>query len=192
VYKKTRLHAIPVATHHHIPHEAVIPIINADVRSRFRFRDPKAPPSPNTLAHRLSALSPRHSNASPLSGSLPAPVPEDDIPGTTDDDTESPSSLLDDEKPRELGHLQTNQKANIISSTVTTDAANSSSHQGINQDSDDGSRALEDAVRGLFWLWKTRRGSNSSPAGNGDISTEELDKTKFLRLVDRAIATTST
>jgi hypothetical protein len=186
VHKKTRLHAVPVAAHHHIPHEGIIPIINADARSRFH--DSKAPPSPNTLAHRLSALSPRRSNASPLSGSLPVPDPEEDIPGATDDDTESPSSLHDDETPWELGQLQRNQKENTVSSTVTTDTANSSYHQGINQDSDDSSRALEVAVRGLFWLWKTRRGSNSSPEGNGDISTEELDKTDFLRLVDRAIA----
>jgi hypothetical protein len=184
VHKKTRLQPVPFVAHHHISHEGIIPIISADVRSRLH--DPKAPPSPTTLAYRLSVLSPRHSIASPPSDSLLAPAPED-IPGATDDDTESPSSLLDDEKPWELGH-QKNQKENNLSSTVIDNTANSSSHQGTNQGSDDGSRALEDAVRGLFWLWKTRRESKFSLAGNGDVSTEELDRTGFLRLVDRAIA----
>jgi hypothetical protein len=184
VHKKTRLQAAPGA--HHIPREGTIPII--DMNTHPRPRDPKAPPSPSTLAHRLAALSPRHSNASPLSGSLPEPDPEEDIPGTTDDDTESPLSLLDDENTWEWGHPQRNQKVpeRTPSSTVATEAANSSSHQGINQD--DGSHALEDAVRGLYWLWKTRRGSDSSPGGKGETSTEELDRTDFLRLVDRAIA----
>jgi hypothetical protein len=187
VHKRTRLQPVPFAAHHYISHEGIIPVTSADVRSRLH--DPKAPPSPTTLAYRLSVLSPRHSITSPPSGSLPAPAPEEDIPGATDDDTESPSSLLDDEKPWKLGHLQKNQKENNnVSSAVIDNSANSSSHQGTNQGSDDGSRALEDAVRGLFWLWKTRRESQNSLAGNGDISTEELDRTGFLRLVDRAIA----
>jgi len=183
VHKKTRLQSAPVARH--IPHEGVIPIIDADIRSRFR--DPKAPPSPNTLAYRLSALSPRRPSATPLSNGFPEPAPEEDIPGATDDDTESPSEMLDVESPLEWGrHPQRNQKERTASSAVTTGTVNLSS-QETNQDDD--SHALEDAVRGLFWLWKTRRGSSSSPGGRGDISAEEIDQTDFLRLVGRAIAT---
>jgi hypothetical protein len=182
MHKKTRLQPAPVARD--IPHEAVIPIIDADIR--FRFRDPKAPPSPNSLAYRLSALSPRHPSASPLSNSFPEPAPEEDFPGATDDDTESPSEMLDVESPLEWGrHPQRNQKERAASSAATTSTAN---QQGTTNQDDD-SRALDDAVRGLFWLWKTRRGSNSSPGGRGDISAEEIDQTDFLRLVGRAIAT---
>ena len=179
MHKKTRLQPAPVA--HDIPHEAVIPIIDADIRSRFR--DPKAPPSPNSLAHRLSALSPRHPSASPLSNSFLESATEEDFPGATDDDTESPSEMLDVESPLEWGR---NQKERAALSATTTSTANLSSQQGTTNQDD---RALDDAVRGLFWLWKTRRGSNPSPGGRGDISAEEIDQTEFLRLVGRAIAT---
>jgi hypothetical protein len=181
VHKKTRLQLAPVARH--IPHEGVIPIVDADIRSRFR--DPKAPPSPDSLAYRLSALSPRRPSASLLSNGFPEPAPEEDIPGATDDDTESPSEMLEVESPLEWGrHPQRNQKGRPASSTVTTGTANLSSQEETNEDDD--SRALEDAVRGLFRLWKTRR---RSPGGSGDISAEETDQTDFLRLVGRAIAT---
>ena len=184
MHRKTRLQPAPVARH--IAHEGVIPIIDADIRSRFR--DPMAPPSPNSLAHRLSALSPRRPSASPLSNSFPEPAPEEDFPGATDDDTESPSEMPDVESPLEWGrHPQRNQKERTASSAATTGTANLSSQQGTNRDDD--SRALEDAVRGLFWLWKTRRESSSSPGGRGHISAEEIDQTDFLRLVGRAIST---
>ncbi|KAI0004304.1 hypothetical protein BJV74DRAFT_881451 [Russula compacta] len=177
-YKKTRkLEAVSVAQH--FAREEAILTLDADIRSRLR--DPKAPPSPTTLAHRLSALSPRHSNTGPLSNSLPEPDPEEDIPEVTDDDTESPSSLRDDENPWELGEPQRNPME-----CTTVNTANSSSCQGTSQD-DDG-RALQDAVRGLFWLWKTRHGSNSSPGETREKSTEELDREDFLQLVSQAIA----
>ena len=185
MHKKTRLQPAPVARH--IPHGGAIPITDVDIRPLFR--DPKAPPSPDTLAYRLSALSPRRpSAATPLSNSFLEPAPEEDIPGATDDDTESPSEMLDAESPLEWGrHPQRNQKERTASSAVTARIANLSSQAETKQDDD--SRALEDAVRGLFWLWKTRRGSSSSPGGRGYISAEEIDQTDFLRLVGRAIAT---
>lgn len=164
----------------HFSREEAILTLDADIRSRLR--DPKAPPSPTTLAYRLSALSPRHSNTIPLSKSLPEPDPEEDIPEVTDDDTESPSSLRDDENPWELGETQ---KSQMEYTTVNT--ANPPSCQGTSQ-GDDG-RALQDAVRGLFWLWKTRHGSNPSPGETREKSTEELDREDFLQLVGRAIAT---
>ncbi|KAH9968936.1 hypothetical protein BC827DRAFT_1166633 [Russula dissimulans] len=187
IHKRTRrLEAAPVV--HYIPHEEIIPIRNADTRSRHY--DPKAPPSPTTLTHRLTVLSLRHSNTSPLvSDGLPEPDHED-ILGATDDDTESPSSLPDDESPLEWGTLQRNGKDRAASSTMTTDSVNSSSsRQGINEDHD--TRALQDAVRGLYFLWKTtRQGSRSSPGGEGQTATpiEELDRADFLQLVGGAIA----
>ncbi|KAI9455860.1 hypothetical protein F5148DRAFT_1288157 [Russula earlei] len=113
VHKRTRgLEAIPIAQH--ISREETISILNGDIRSRLR--DPKAPPSPTTLTHRLTTLSPRRSNMSnmsPLSsGGLPEPGHED-IPGATDDDTESPSSSLDDENSWGGGALQGNRSVSF-------------------------------------------------------------------------------
>jgi hypothetical protein len=169
---------VPVA--HHISREEIIPTLNPDLHSRLR--DPKAPPSPTTLAHRLAQLSPRLSNSSPLSRRPSAAGPEEDSLGVTDDGSETPSLLLDDENPWEWGTVQRDRKERNESPATTTDAA---SRQRINQD-DDG-RALQDAVRGLFWLWKTRQ--KRSDLGEGEKSTEELDRADFLHLVGRAIAT---
>jgi len=166
---------MPVA--HHISREEIIPTLNPNLHSRLR--DPKAPPSPTTLAHRLAQLSPRPSNnTSPLSRRFFAAGPEEDNPGVTDDGSETPSSLLDDENPWEWGTIQRNRKERNETSATTTDL------QRIDQDDD--SRALQDAVRGLFWLWKTRQRPDS---GEGEKSTEELDRADFLHLVGRAIAT---
>jgi hypothetical protein len=170
---------VPVA--HHISREEIIPTLIPNLQSRLR--DPKAPPSPTTLAHRLAQLSPRPSNTSPLSRHFSAAGPEEDNPGVTDDGSETPSSLLDDETPWEWGTIQRNRKERNESSATTTDTA-SLSRQIINRDDD--SRALQDAVRGLFWLWKTRQRPDS---GEGEKSTEELDRADFLHLVGRAIAT---
>lgn len=172
---------MPVA--HHISREEITPTLNPIIYSRLR--DPKGPPSPTTLAHRLAELSPRPPNSSPLSYRRSAPDPDEDNPGATDDGSESQSSLLDDENPWEWA-LQGNRKEGDVSSAATTDPA-SSSRQRINQDNDN--RAVQDAVRGLFWLWKTRQRPNSPPEGNGEQSTEELARSDFLQLVGRAIAT---
>jgi hypothetical protein len=170
---------VPVANH--IFREEIVPTLNSDLHSRLR--DPKAPPSPTTLAHRLSQLSPRLSNSSPLSRHPSAAGPEEDSPGVTDDDSETPSLLPDDQNPWEWGTLQKDRKERNGLSATTTDTANSS-RQRIDQDDD--SRALQDAVRGLFWLWKTRQRPD---LGEGEKSTEELDRADFLQLVGRAIAT---
>lgn len=168
---------MPVA--HHIFREEIIPTLNSDLHSRLR--DPKAPPSPTTLAHRLAQLSPRPSNSSPLTRHPSAAGPEEDSLGVTDNGSETPSLLPDDQNP--WGTLQKDRKERNGLSATTTDTA-SSSRQRINQDDD--SRALQDAVRGLFWLWKTRQRPD---LGEGEKSTEELDKADFLHLVGRAIAT---
>ena len=170
---------MPVA--HHISREEIIPTLNPNLHSRLR--DPKAPPSPTTLAHRLAQLSPRPSNSSPLSRRPSAAGPEEDSTSVTDDGSETPPSLLDDENPWEWGTAQRNRKEPNESSATTTDTP-SSSRQRINQDEDN--RALQDAIRGLFWLWKTRQRPD---LGEGEKSTEELDRAEFLHLVGRAIAT---
>ena len=65
-------------------------------------------------------------------------------------------------------------------------STNLSSHQGV--DLDDDGLAVQDAVRGLFCLWKTtRRGSTPERAGESS-SDEEHDRADFLQLVGRAIA----
>jgi hypothetical protein len=92
--------------------------------------------------------------------------------------------LPDDETPLEWEALQGNRKERSISAALTTDTTNS--RQKVNQDDDH--PALQDAVRGLFWLWKTRRTPNSPPEGKGEKSTEELDRAEFLQLVGKAIA----
>jgi hypothetical protein len=160
--------------------EEIITTLNPNIHSRLR--DPKAPPSPTTLAHRLAQLPPRPSNSSsPLLRRPSAAGPEEDTPGVTDDGSETPSSLLDDENPWEWGTVKRNQKERNESSATTIDKPNSL-RQKTNQD-DDG-RALQDAVRGLFWLWRTRQRPDS---GKGEESTEELDRADFLHLVGRAI-----
>jgi hypothetical protein len=161
--------------------EEIIPTLNPNLHSLLR--DPKAPPSPTTLAHRLAQISPRPSNSSPLSRRPSAAGPEEDTPGVTDDGSETPSSLLDDEDPWEWGTVQGDRKERNKSSATTTDTV-SSSCQRIDQDDD--SRAVQDAVRGLFWLWKTRQRPD---LGTGEKSTEELDRADFLHLVGCAIAT---
>lgn len=177
IHKRARkLEIVPVA--HHISREEIIPTLNPNHHSRLR--DPKALPSPTTLAHRLAQLP---SNSSPLSRRPSAAGPEEDTPGVTDDGSETPSSLLDDENPWEWGTVQRNQKERNESSATTIDTPNSS-HQRNNQDDD--SSALQDAVRGLFWLWRTRQRPD---LGRGEESTEELDRADFLHLVGRAIAT---
>jgi hypothetical protein len=172
---------VPVA--HHISREEIIPNLNPNLHSRLR--DPKAPPSPTTLAHRLAQLPPRPLNSlsSPLSRRPSAVGPEEDTPGVTNDGSEAPSSLLDDENPWEWGTDQRTQNERNEASATTADTPNSS-RQTINKD-DDG-RALQDAVRGLFWLWRTRQRPD---LGKGEESTEELDRADFLHLVGRAIAT---
>lgn len=166
---------MPVA--HHISREEITPTLNSNIHSRLR--DPKAPPSPTTLAHRLTDLSPR---PSPLSYGSFAPRPGEDNLGVTDDGSEP---LLDDETSWEWGELRSNRKERNASSAAITDTA-SSSRQRIDPDVDN--RALQDAVRGLFWLWKTRPRSRSTE-GKGEKSTEELDRAEFLHLVGRAITT---
>ena len=168
---------MPVA--HHISREEITPTL---VHSRLR--DPKGPPSPTTLAHRLAQLSPRLSSSSPLSYRPSALDPEEGNPRATDDGSESRSSFLDDEYPWEWGVLQGNRKECNLSSATTADTAK---RQTISQDDDN--RALQDAMRGLFWLWKTTRRPNSPPEGKGEKSTEELDRADFLEIVGRAIAT---
>ena len=170
---------MPVA--HHISREEIIPTLNPNIHSRLR--DPKAPPSPTTLAYRLAQLPPQPSNSSSLLRRPSAVGPEEDTPGVTDDGSETLSSLLDDETPWEWGTVQRNQKERNESSTTTIDTANSS-RQTINENDD--SRALQDAVRGLFWLWRTRQRPG---LGKGEELTEELDRADFLHLVGRAIAT---
>ncbi|KAF8271360.1 hypothetical protein EI94DRAFT_1720434 [Lactarius quietus] len=103
-----------------------------------------------------------------------SPRPEDDIPDATDDDTES-SSL---ETPWETGTMEKSHEDLVSSSPAFKKITNLSSHQGIDRD-DDG-LAVQDAVRGLFWLWKTTRRGESS-------SSEEHDRADFLQLVGRAI-----
>jgi len=168
---------VPVA--HHISREEITPTLNPNIHSRLR--DPMAPPSPTTLAHRLAQLSPRLSNNSPLSRRLSA-GPEENNLGTTDDGSETPSSLLDDENPWEWETHRGNGKERNVSSATSAGTPNSP-HQRINHDD---SHTLQDAVRGLFWLWKTRQKPNS---GKGEKSDEELDRANFLQLVGRAIAT---
>ncbi|KAI0257525.1 hypothetical protein BJV78DRAFT_1383712 [Lactifluus subvellereus] len=184
VHKTTRrLQSVPVAQH--VSCEEIISTVTADTRPHHR--DPKAPPSPNTIRHRLTALSPRPLDISPPSDAFTEPDSED-IPGATDDDTESPSSFLDHKTHWERGTVQRSREECIASSTVATETVNSFSRQGMNQGDD--SRALQDAVRGLFWLWKTtRQGSRSFPGETKEASTDELDRADFLQLVGRAIAT---
>jgi len=174
--REHKLEIVPVA--HHISREEIIPTLNSNIHSRLR--DPKAPPSPTTLAHRLTDLSPR---PSPLSYRHFTPRPEEDNLGATDDSSEP---LLDNETSWEWGELRSNRKERNASSAAITDTA-SSSRQRIDPDVDN--RALQDAVRGLFWLWKTRPRSRSPTKGKGEKSTEELDKAEFLHLVGRAITT---
>lgn len=180
IHKRARkLEIVPVA--HHISREEISHTLNPNLRPLLR--DPKAPPSPTTLAHRLTHISPRPSNNSPLSHRPSAAGPDEDTPGVTDDSSETPASLLDDENPWEWGIVQKNRKDRNESSATTTDTA-SSSRQRVDQDDD--SRALQDAVRGLFWLWKIRQRPD---LGEGKKTTEELDRAEFLHLVSRAIAT---
>jgi hypothetical protein len=154
-------------------------MLTADIRSRIR--DPKAPPSPNSLTHRLTALSPRPLITSPLSVGLSEPGPEDDIPDATDDDTES-SSLAGEETPWETGTMEKSH-GQVTSSPEFNKFTNLSSSQGLDPDAD--GLAVQDAVRSLFWLWKTtRRGSTPERAGESS-SDDEQD---FLQLVGRAIA----
>lgn len=175
---------MPVA--HHISREEINATLNPDIHSRLR--DPKGPPSPTTLAYRLAELSPRPPNSSPLANRFFAPDPEEDNPRATGNGSDSPSLLPDDETLREWEPLQGSRKERSISAhdsaAVTTDITNS--RQKVNQDDDH--PALQDAVRGLFWLWKTRRTPNSPPEGKGEKSTEELDRAEFLQLVGKAIA----
>jgi hypothetical protein len=174
---------VPVA--HHVSREEIILTAAQDIRSYPR--DSKAPPSPNTLRHRLTTLSLRPSSTSPPSDDFTEPDPED-IPETTEDDSESPSSFLDHETLWEKGALQRRREKCIASSTAAAETANSSSHQGMVQNGD--SRALQDAVRGLFWLWKTtRQGPSPFSGGTREAPTDELDRADFLQLVGRAIAT---
>ncbi|KAH9175389.1 hypothetical protein EDB89DRAFT_1946869 [Lactarius sanguifluus] len=161
VHKTTRKLQAP----HEVSHAETLPILTADIRSRLR--DPKAPPSPNTLSCRLTALSPRAVITSPLSVGFSEPGPEDDIPDATDDDTESPSVIGWGRSRR------------------STKSTNLSSRQGVDQD-DDG-LAVQDAVRGLFCLWKTTR-RGSTPERTGESSLDEHDRADFLQLVGRAIA----
>ena len=168
---------MPVA--HHISREEITRTLNPNIHSRLR--DPKAPPSPTTLAHRLAQLPLRPSNSSPLSRRPSAAGPEE---GVTDDGSETPSSLLDDENPWEWGTVQSDQKERNESSATTIDTPNLS-RQRNDQDAD--TRALQDAVRGLFRLWRTRQRPD---LGKREESIEELDRADFLRLVGRAIATT--
>lgn len=177
--KERRLEVVPVA--HHISREEIIPTLNSNIH--VRLRDPKGPPSPTTLAHRLAELSPRPSSSSFLSHRRFAPDPEEDNPGATDDGSES---LLDDETPWEWGELQGNRKERNAPSAAIADTASSSR---LRTDQDDDNRALQDAVRGLFWLWKAGPRQRSLAEGKGDKSTEELDRADFLHLVGRAIAT---
>ena len=160
-------------------HTETLPILSADIHSQIsRIRDPKAPPSPTTLTHRLTALSPRPLITSPLSVGFSEPGPEDDIPDATDDDTES-SSLAGEETPWETGTVEKGHEE--VSSSPGFN--NLSSRQGV----DDG-LAVQDAVRGLFWLWKTTR-RGSTPERSGESSSDnEHDRADFLQLVGRAIA----
>ncbi|KAH8988834.1 hypothetical protein EDB92DRAFT_2089513 [Lactarius akahatsu] len=176
VHKTTRKLQAP----HEVSHAETLPILTADIRSRLR--DPKAPPSPNTLARRLTALSPRPVITSPLSAGFSEPGPEDDIPDATDDDTESPSSLVGEKTPWETGTVEKNQEEPVPAFNQIT---NLSSRHGVDQD-DDG-LAVQDAVRGLFWLWKTTR-RGSTPERTGESSFDEHDRADFLQLVGRAIA----
>ncbi len=110
---------------------------------------------------------------------------EDDIPGATDDDTESPSSLAGEETPWETGIIEKSHEELLSSSPAFNQITNLSSRQGVDQD-DDGI-AVQDAVRGLFWLWKTTR-RGSTPERKEESSSDEHDRADFLQLVGRAIA----
>ncbi|KAI0307833.1 hypothetical protein B0F90DRAFT_69731 [Multifurca ochricompacta] len=160
VHRTTRrLQSVPIA--HHISNEGTLLTLAADVRPHLH--DPRAPPSPNTLTNRLTALSPRPSVTNPLSDGFPHPDPEEDIPEATDDDIESPSSLLDVETTYKEVTLRKGPDEHISSAPVAIKT---------------------DAIRGLFLLWKaTRRGSNSTPERTREASTDELDKADFLQLV---------
>ena len=175
-HKREHRFEVPVA--HHISREEINPTLNSGIHSRLR--DPKAPPSPTTLANRLTNLSPR---PSPLSFRPFAPDSGGDNPGGTDGGREP---LLDDETSWEWGELGRNRKERNASSAAITDTP-SSSRQRIDPDDDD--RAVQDAVRGLFWLWKTRPRSHSLAEEKGEKSTEERDRADFLHLVGRAITT---
>ena len=163
---------------HDVSQAEALPILTAGIRSRPR--DPKEPPSPNTLTHRLTTLSPRPLITSPLSVGLSEPGPEDDIPDATDGDTES--SLAGAETPWETGTMEKGHDGLVSSAPGFNGISNLSSRQGVNQDDDD--LAVYDAVRGLFYLWKTtRRGSTSESMGE----SPEHDRADFLQLVGRAI-----
>ncbi|SRR6266404_1988912 len=167
---------------HDVSHAETLPILTSDIRSRLR--DPKAPPSPNTLTHRLITLSPRPLITSPLSVTLSEPGPEDDIPEATDDDTESPSSLVGKETPWESGIMVESREEPVTSSPALDKVPNLPPRQ---VDQGDDALAVHDAVRGLFWLWKTtKRGSTTERAG--ESSSDERDRADFLQLVGKAIA----
>ena len=166
---------------HDASYAETLPILTADIRSRPR--DPKDPPSPNTLTHRLTTLSPRPLITSPLSVSFSEPGPEDDIPDATDGDTES--SLAGAESPWERGTMEKSHEDLASSSPEYNGITNLSSRQGVDQD-DDG-LAVQDAVRGLFKLWKTTRRESTERAGEPS-SSHEHDRADFLQLVGRAIA----
>jgi hypothetical protein len=164
---------------HDVSCAETLPILTADIRSRPR--DPKEPPSPNTLTHRLTTLSPRPLVTSPLSVGFSEPGPEDDILDATDGDTES--SLAGAETPWETGTMEKGHEGLVSSAPGFNGITDLSSRQGVDQD-DDG-LAVQDAVRGLFWLWKTtRRGSTPERMGE----SPEHDRADFLQLVGRAIS----
>ncbi|KAN0128386.1 hypothetical protein V8E53_013775 [Lactarius tabidus] len=164
---------------HDVSHAETLPILTGAICSRPR--DPKGPPSPNTLTNRLTTLSPRPLITSPLSVGFSEPGPEDDIPDVTDGDTES--SLAGAETPWEAGTIEKGHEGLVSSTPGFNGTTNLSSRQGVDQD-DDG-LAVQDAVRGLFWLWKTtRRGTTPERMGE----SLEHDRAEFLQLVGRAIA----
>ena len=73
----------------------------------------------------------------------------------------------------------------VSSSPVFNEITSLSPRQGLDQDGDD--LAVQDAVRGLFWLWKTTR-RESAPERTGESSSsDEHDRADFMQLVSRAI-----
>ncbi|KAI0274670.1 hypothetical protein BC834DRAFT_849161 [Gloeopeniophorella convolvens] len=182
-----KLQPAPVAQY--LSQEGTVPYSMADVRSRVRDR--KAPPSPDTLTRRLTALSPRavvespQLLSAPLLGASPDTGADEDLPGVTDDDSEAPSSLPDDQFWEEKLPIGQPAQQTAAPKHPLAESADASPREQAR--SHDDSQAVQAAVRGLFTLWKaTRQTSDTTPAGHA--LADELDRADFLQFVGSAIA----
>ncbi|KIJ68419.1 hypothetical protein HYDPIDRAFT_173149 [Hydnomerulius pinastri MD-312] len=124
------------------------------------------PPSPSTLTHLLSIISPRNDIYSPISDEAPSEEP----PSAFTPDTPSPDMTAAD------SDLPTPSSANgdQLASLNGVPFVNGRSDAVIDGEED---KALTDSIKGLYYLWKT--GGRKEVDGKGSDA--------FLRIVQAAI-----